>query len=115
MKIAIPTDDRINIANRTGRAIEFAIYTLENGIVQNVEYKKNTHHHEEGEHHHHGEGQGHHGHSHADMVEQLKGIDVFLVSHLGSHFKDEVESANIPYKIIKGKIILEILDEYIQK
>jgi len=34
---------------------------------------------------------------------------------LGSHFKDEVESANIPYKIIKGKFILEIIDEYIQK
>lgn len=43
MKIAIATDDRINIAKHTGRAVEFAIFEIENGTVVNSQFLKNDH------------------------------------------------------------------------
>ena len=113
MKIAIATDDRIHIAKRTGRAAEFALYEIENGEIIRTDYLKNDHSHHE-HHHHHDEHESHeHGHSHTEIVSQMKGVDVFLVNHLGPHFKVEVEKAGIPYKMVKGESIAEILKEYI--
>lgn len=113
MKIAIATDDRLHITKRTGRAAEFAIYEIENGKIIQAEYLENNHtHHDHHEEEHHTHGSHEHGHSHTEIVDQMKGVDMFLVNHLGPHFKVEVEKAGIPYKIIKGDLIEDILKEY---
>ncbi len=50
MIIALATNDRKNIAKRTGRAKEFAFFTIKNGKITDIRYEKNSH-----EHHDHDE------------------------------------------------------------
>lgn len=121
MKIAIPTNDRINIAVRTGRAKEFAIYEVENNEVKEVQYVLNTHKHDDEHHHDHGYGHGHgHGHehnhgshSHREIIDLLKGIDILLICHIGKYFKAEITKADITYKMVKGESLKEIIDTYL--
>ncbi len=132
MKIAIATNDRKTIAKRTGRAAEFAIYTIENGTIKSIDYQKNTHtHHDdhdrsEGNHRQgHGGGNGHghqynhnhdheHGeHNHDEIINQLKEIDMFLVRAVGKYMKKDLVRGNIPYQLVKKENIDEILDDYI--
>lgn len=112
MNIAIPTNDRKNIAVRTGRAKEFAIYKIENKEVKDVKYLTNTHKHDDDD-HHHGHGHNHGKHSHREIIDLFKGIDIFLVGHIGKYFKTEVIEADIKYKIVKGEILKDIIDTYL--
>ena len=133
MKIAIATNDRKTIAKRTGRAAEFAIYNIENGAIQSIDYQKNTHtHHDdhdrnEGNHrqgHSGGNGHGHHHnhnhdhehgeHNHDEIINQLKEIDMFLVRAVGKYMKKDLVRGNIPYQLVKKENIEEILDDYIK-
>ena len=107
MKIAIPTDNRKTLAERTGRAKEFAVYEIENGEIVSVNFAKNTH-----EHHDHDEGQNH-DHSHAEIVDALEGVDILLVSIIGKHMKADLESAGINYQRISKTNIDDILSEYL--
>ena len=129
MKIAFPTNDRKTIAKRTGRAAEFAIYTIENGENNSVDYQKNTHEHhdhkpKEGNHRQgHGNGQGlgpqhkheHGEHTHDEIITQLKDIDIFLVRAVGKHMKRDLEKGKIHYKIVKGEEISEIISNYLKR
>ncbi len=134
MKIAIATNDRKTIAKRTGRAKEFAFYSIEEGKIVGITYKKNTHEHHdhdrrEGNHRQgngsgrglghgkgHGNGQGHHHHdthSHDEVVQQLKGVSVFLVRAVGKHMKRDLEQGNINYILVKGEDINHIIADYL--
>ncbi len=124
MKIAIATNDRKTIAKRTGRAAEFAFYTIENGQIIQVEYQKNTHEHHdhdrnEGHHRqggHHGQGLGHHHgeHSHDEVVQQLQDVTVFLVRAVGKNMKRDLEEGKIPYQLVKGEVLTEIISNYVE-
>lgn len=115
MEIAIATDDRKSIAKRTGRAAEFAIYSIENGEIQSIDYKKNkhTHHHEsgKGEHNHqhdHGE------HKHDEIIDQLQGVDMFLLRAVGKYLKNDLKKGNIPFQLVKVDNIKEIISNYLK-
>ncbi len=107
MKIAIPTNDRKTLAERTGRAKEFAIFNIENGKITDVKYETNTH-----EHHSHEEGEEHHEHSHADIVEALKEADILLVTKIGKHMKADLDAGGIKYKKVNEKSIDVVLQSY---
>lgn len=125
MKIVIPTNDRIAIAKRTGRALEFAFYTIENGEIKSVTYKKNTHSHNDhdrNEGHHHGEHENHehgghtheHGeHSHDDLLEILTDIDILLVRAVGKYMRKTLQKGNFEYKLVKIDAISKILKDYL--
>ena len=125
MKIAIPTNNRIEIAKRTGRASEFAFYNIENGGIKSVTYKKNTHSHDDhdrNEGHHHGENESHeHGkhehqhveHNHDELLEILTDIDVLLVRAVGKYMRKTLQKGNINYKLVKIDVISEILEDYL--
>ena len=124
MKIAIPTNDRISIAKRTGRASEFAFYTIENGAIKSVTYKKNTHNHND-----HDRNEGHHGkqedhndnkhthkheeHSHDDLLEVLTDIDLILVRAVGKYMRKTLQKGDFDYKLVKIDVISEILEDYL--
>ena len=135
MKIVIATNDRKKIAKRTGRAAEFAIYTIENGEIQSIDYQKNTHthhndhdrnegnhrqghesghghgkNHDHGQHHEHEHGE----HNHDEIVTQLKGIDMFLVRAVGKYMKKDLQEGNIPYQLVKDDDITEIISNYLK-
>ncbi len=108
MKIALATNDRKNIALRTGRAKEFAIYNIEDGKTINVDFKVNTHKHD----HHKDENGEEHEHSHKEIIDLLRGVDILLVRAIGKHFKRDVISAGINYKVIKIENIEEALRSF---
>lgn len=139
MKIVIATNDRKTIAKRTGRAAEFAIFHIEHGEIISIEYQKNTHtHHDdhdrnEGKHrqentegrgygkgkdsdHHHNHEQHHeHGeHSHDDIVAQLQGVEMFLLRAVGKYMKKDLTAGNIPYQMVKGNNLKEIITNYLK-
>lgn len=108
MKLALATEDREHIARRTGRATEFAIYHIEDGKVIDVEFLKNEHNYQESHEPSHEQT-----HSHANVVAAFKGVDLFLVTHLGPHFKAEIEAAKIPYEIVRENLIEDLLRPYL--
>ncbi len=125
MIIAIATNDRKTIAKRTGRAAEFAFFHITGKEITGVTYEKNRHEHHdhdrrEGNHRlgGHGKGNGlHHQypeHSHDEVVEQLKNVDVFLVRAVGKHMKSDLERGNIPYQLVKGENLSDIVREYLE-
>lgn len=133
MKVAFATDDKITISRMTGRAKFFAIYTLEDGEIKDVEYLENnhTHDHDHGHEHHHsdnhshehnhhhgendgkgdGKGRNHHsGHSHKKVLVEMASRNVlFITRHLGKHFKDGVVELGIDYRMTKEESIEDAL------
>jgi predicted Fe-Mo cluster-binding NifX family protein len=93
IKIAAPTNDRQTLAERSGRAAEFAVFSIENGTIKNVEFRKNEHEH----HHHHGHGNGdhEHAHGHADIVEALNDCAAVVGRKFGPHFASDFHQAGI--------------------
>ncbi len=114
MRIAIPTNDKITVFKRSGRAKGFLIMELSDDGVKEIDYVINNHQH--GHHHHHSEG-GHngHGHSHEELVEKLNGCDYIIVNMIGSHFGRDVEQAGIKVFITGRENIDGALKEFRQK
>jgi predicted Fe-Mo cluster-binding NifX family protein len=76
MKIAIPTNDGINICAHFGRCREFLIFELLDGQVKLVETRIN------GGCHGHGADRGHH--SHSGFVDALYDCDTVLCGGIGA-------------------------------
>jgi len=116
MKIAIPTNDRISIAKRTGRAAEFGIFTIENGDIQSTEYLKNVHHHQDhdrSEGKHHANSDEHEEHNHDELLTLLKNVDILLVKAVGKHMKQTLKKGNISYKLVKIDTISNSITNYL--
>ena len=78
MKIAVASDDNVNLALHFGRTKGFIVYEIENNEIKKREYVMNTFTgHSNGLHHH--EHAGHH-HSHRGILEALKECSV-VISH----------------------------------
>lgn len=88
MKIAIPTSDKITIADRTGHAPLFAVATIEEYNITHIDYRESP------EHHHKSGGE----HSHRKLAEMLADCDLVLVKNIGSHLKADLETAGIKYE-----------------
>jgi len=104
MKIAFPTNDRINIATRTGRCKEFAIADINHDNVKYT-YILNPHEHN---HNHHDEKE--HSHSHSDLVKVLDGIDALYVLNVGKNMMRDLENGHIPYIKVEEENISEIVN-----
>ena len=76
IKIAVPTNDKTNIAERTGRAIGFMIFDIENKAINASAYRENPHKHDD-ENHSHGE------HTHNDVVSVLEDCQFMIVVKVG--------------------------------
>ncbi len=109
MKVAFATDDKVTISRMTGRARLFAVYTIEEREVKDIEYIANKHEHnhdhgheDESSHSHdhnhdHGEGHGDN-HNHSTNSGDGKGIGKGHNIHSGhSHKKilHELASRNV--------------------
>ena len=95
MKIAVPTSDKINIANQTGRAPLFAVATVEESNITHIEYRESSgHHHPAG-----GE------HVHRDLVELIADCELVLVKNIGNQMIDDFDAAGFQYsKVAIDKI-----------
>jgi len=111
MKIAVPTNDRINLAERSGRASEFAIIEINSENIQSINFIENQHE----KTHHDGENKHEHSHderhSHEDIVALLSGIDVIIGKKFGPHFSRDFHNAGMKMKLTKTNNIEEAVKE----
>jgi len=99
MKFAVPTNDRKTLAERSGRAIEFAIIDIDSTGTNSTSYLTNEHEHT----HHNGDTHSNNDeeHGHDDLVALLEGIDVVVGRKFGPHFAKDFHNAGIKMKITK--------------
>jgi len=102
MKIAFPTDDRVTIAERTGRCNEFAILEIEESQIKNIEYISNPHIHSEEE-------SEEENHNHSDIMEALKDVDILYVMRIGRNMKNDMAESGLKYQITKENVIQNLL------
>jgi len=95
VKIAVPTNNRLVLAERSGRAKEFAVVEIENGQISNISYREN--HHEHNHDHSHGE----QAHGHQDIVDALHDCAAVVGRKFGPHFAGDFHKAGI--KLILSK------------
>jgi len=111
MKIAIPSNDGINIFKRTGRAEKFVISEISENTFKIIGSVVNSHSHDHDDNHSHEE----HEHSHNDLVKTIEGCDYLLVNMIGKHLKTDMDNSGI--KIFKSSftIIEDALLDFISK
>lgn len=100
MKIALPTKDKVTIFKRTGQAPLFAVATIQNNNITNIEFRVAPE-------HKHTEGQ----HSHAGLINLISDCDLILVTMIGKHLRAECESAGIKIKTANTEIISDALNQ----
>ena len=109
IKIAAPTNDRQNIAERSGRAKEFAVVEIENKQIINLTYREN--HHE----HNHDHSQGDHNHGHQDIVDTLHDCVAVVGRKFGPHFAGDFHKAGMRLVLSKKEGLEEAVMEAFRK
>ncbi len=106
MNIAIPTNDRKTVAERSGRAKEFIVIDFNNNKIVSTKYLVNNH-----DHHHHSTSDksakvynyndGNPSHGHEGLVELLDGVKIIIGKKFGPHFSRDFHSAGVKLVITK--------------
>lgn len=99
MKIAIPTNDGINISAHFGRCREFLIFEAQSGIVKLIETRINAGCHEHGS----GSGDGaaaQHGHS--GFVGALRDCETVLCSGIGAGAVEALKAGGISVVVVEA-------------
>lgn len=92
MKVAIPTNDSVNIFKRTGKAGKFVLAEVDKTKFNILETVLNKHSHDHDEHHHHHDDNGH---SHDDLFESIAGCEYIVVNVVGKQLKADLEKKGI--------------------
>ena len=108
MRIAIPTNDKTSIFQRTGQANAFLIVDVDAASVNEIDYRTNTHSDEEHEH----DGEENHDHSHAELVESLSDCAFIVVNVIGKHLSADIKNAGIVVFKTKEKNIKNAIAEF---
>ena len=101
MKIAVATDDNINVCGHVGKCRGFVVFDVENGKILNKEMRKNsfTNHfnriHDSDRHQHsHERGHGS-GNGHKRLAEGLKDCNYLVSRGMGRRLIEDIESNGI--------------------
>ena len=105
MKVAIPSDNRETITKRTGQSKGFMVYEINKGKIIHSEYRKNImdEHDEEAE------------HSHRQIIELLKNVDILLVAAIGKHMKRDVDNSSMEYQFVKEENLNQIINNFLNQ
>jgi predicted Fe-Mo cluster-binding NifX family protein len=95
MKIAVATDDFVDVTGHVGRCNGFLVYEIEDGKVINVEKRENNFtNHKRSEHLSHDHGHGHsHEHSHSALVDGLSDCSHLICTSAGWRLQNDFEEA----------------------
>jgi len=94
MKIAIASDDQVQIAGHFGRTKGFLIFSIEDKKISQKEYVLNNFTGHADGHHHHGEHNQSHSHSHGGILEALKDCEVVISRGMGRRLLIDFESVS---------------------
>lgn len=109
IKIAVPTNDRKVLAERSGTAKEFAIVEIENKQIKYITYREN--HHEHNHDHSHGEQE----HGHQDIVDALHDCVAVVGRKFGPHFAGDFHKAGMRLILSKQLNIESAIMEAFEK
>jgi len=116
-KIAIATDDKVNISLHLGRCKYFAIYTIAPDKILDRKYIKNTFT------HHAIQGSpcddeilpGESDHSHKELLEALSGCQVVLSGGIGQRLIEDLKGAGVrAYVVADEGIIEDLIQKYLE-
>lgn len=116
-KIAIATDDKINISMHLGRCKYFAIYTIAPNEIVNREYLDNTftHPHKSPDDCKDENAPGMADHSHEELLEALSECHVVLSGGIGQRLIDDLNQAGIRgYVVADEGGIEDIVQKYLE-
>jgi len=99
VKIAIPTNDGINISAHFGRCRQFLIFEAQNGQVKLIEIRINAGCHEHGS--GSSDGVAEH-HSHSGFVEALQDCETVLCSGIGAGAVEALKAGGIPVVLVEA-------------
>jgi len=91
MRMAFPTNDKINIFKRTGRANAFLILDVGTDAISEIDYRLNKHSHKN---HLQDEGNSH-DHSHDELVKSLSDCAFIVVNVIGKQLLADITNAGI--------------------
>ncbi len=109
MKIAVPTNDKVNINTRTGQSAGFLVIEIKNGRMFCEEYRVNPPH----ENHGHNDIGEEEEHSHDELVENIKDCKAVIVNAVGRFMHRDLFDKNIEIFRTKQKNIDEAVKEYL--
>lgn len=92
MKIAIASDDQVQIAGHFGRTKGFLIFVIEDNKITQKDYVLNNFTGHAQGHHHHREHDHSHSHSHGGILEALKDCEVVISRGMGRRLLIDFES-----------------------
>ncbi len=111
-KIALPTNDGINISGHFGRTKGFRIIRIENSNTVKDELKNNTFTgHAKGQ---HNQNDGHQSHSHDGILSALGGCDTVIANGMGRRLYTDLKNANLTVFITKEKQIARAVDLFLK-
>lgn len=90
MKIAVPSDDQINVASHFGRAQGFLFFTVHNDVVESAGYRPS-----EAIQHTCECSAAERPSRHQHMLDALAGCDVVVARGMGAHMYDDLHSCGI--------------------
>jgi len=103
MKIAIATDDKINISNHFGRAKGFMVFQLEDDKVISEEYRENI-----------GKSDGSCGScNHSAMIGNIKDCQVVISYGMGQKIYDDLTENKINAVITEEKTVKEAMVRFL--
>ena len=99
MKIAVPTNDGINISAHFGRCQEFLIFEAQNGQVRLIETRANAGCHGHGT----GSSEGASGHpGHSGFVDALRDCETVLCGGIGAGAAEALKASGIPVVLVQA-------------
>jgi predicted Fe-Mo cluster-binding NifX family protein len=103
MKIAIPSDDRSNVSEHTGRATFFAIASIEDENMTHLEFRDNPprEHGADGEHYH------------SATVSTIKDCEIVIVRNIGKKLRGELQAQNKKIVFTSSNSIGESVKRYL--
>lgn len=117
MKIAVASDNQINVTGHLGRCRGFLVYEIEEDEVVKKEYRENvfTNHWRKGneEHHEHRHGHGH-GTGHARLVNGLKDCKTIIFSSGGWRVIDDLTASGIKPFVTDESIADDAINKYLK-
>lgn len=113
MRIAIPSDDGVNMAAHTGRTLGFVIYEIADHKAVRLEYRRNSFTaHAKGEYAdgNHSEGQSHH--SHGELLDALADCQVMIARGMGPRLVNDLARRNIQVVFSDNDLVEELAALY---
>lgn len=94
MKIAVASDNQVNVSGHLGKVGGFIIYEIEDSKIAGKNYIKNSFtNHARGENHsHHGDGQHH---SHSRLINALEGVETLIFLSGGWRVVEDLKNNGI--------------------